>query len=86
MYEAFQQHDFDMSRISVWNERTRKHHIDLWEANRIQLLDFGVPDSRIELSGICTYTHCDEFFSARRLGIRSGRILSGIMLASALEL
>ena len=86
VYEAFQQHDFDMSRISVWNERTRKHHIDLWEANRIQLLDFGVPDSRIELSGICTYTHCDEFFSARRLGIRSGRILAGIMLASALEL
>jgi len=64
----------------IWNGQTGKHHLDLWEANRIQLLSFGVPDSQIELSGICTYTHCDEFFSARRLGIRSGRILSGIML------
>ena len=80
VYEAFKEQDFDMLRISTWNGQTGKHHLDLWEANRIQLLSFGIPDSQIELSGICTYTHCDEFFSARRLGIRSGRILSGIML------
>lgn len=70
VYEAFKEQDFDMLRISTWNGQTGKHHLDLWEANRIQLLSFGVPDSQIELSGICTYTHCDEFFSARRLGIR----------------
>lgn len=31
-------------------------------------------------SGICTYHNNDDFFSARRQGIRSGRILSGILL------
>ena len=41
---------------------------------------FGVPSGQVELARICTYIHHDEFFSARRLGIKSGRILSGIMI------
>lgn len=41
---------------------------------------FGVPSSQIEVAGICTYIHHEEFFSARRLGIASGRILSGILI------
>lgn len=80
VYEAFRLSGFDMSRISFWKNETGKHHIDLWEANRIQLLDFGVPDSQIELAGICTYIHHEDFFSARQLGVKSERILSGIML------
>lgn len=80
VYEAFKKNNFDMSRISVFKKDAGKHHIDLWEANRLQLLDFGVPPSQIELAGICTYIHHDQFFSARRLGIKSGRILSGIGL------
>lgn len=80
VYEAFRLNGFDMSRISCRNVDTGKHHIDLWEANRLQLLDFGVPSSQIEVAGICTYLHPDEFFSARRLGIASGRILSGISI------
>ena len=52
----------------------------LWEANRLQLLTEGLSAGNIELAGICTYAHPDEFFSARRLGIKSGRILSGIFL------
>jgi copper oxidase (laccase) domain-containing protein len=62
--------------------RQEKWHIDLWEANRMQLLDFGVLPSNIELSGICTWKENADFFSARRQGIASGRILSGIMLKS----
>lgn len=80
VYEAFQEDGYDMSRISTWNETTQKHHIDLWEANRMQLLDSGVAESNIEVAGICTYIHHEEFFSARRLGIESGRMLSGIMI------
>ena len=57
-----------------------KWHIDLWEANRQQLLAYGVKPEHIEISGICTYHNNDDFFSARRQGIRSGRILSGILL------
>ena len=48
----------------------------------LQLLDFGVPDRQITQCGICTYTRHTDFFSARRLGIRSGRMLTGIMMKS----
>lgn len=80
VYEAFRINGFPMDYISEWKPETHKHHIDLWAANRLQLLDFGVPGEQIETSGICTYTNHEEFFSARRLGIKSGRILSGIMI------
>lgn len=81
VYESFRKEDFDMPCISFRNKETGKYHIDLWEANRRQLLEFGVLATQIEVAGICTYQHAEDFFSARRLGINSGRILSGIMIA-----
>lgn len=57
-----------------------KPHIDLWVANAWLLEECGVPLPHIEISGICTYTHADTFFSARRLGIDSGRIFSAILM------
>ena len=77
VYEAFRTAGFPMERIA---RRTDKWHIDLWEANRLQLLTTGIPAGHIETAGICTYTCPEDFFSARRLGIRSGRILTGILL------
>lgn len=58
----------------------QKPHIDLWAANAWLLEEGGVPLQRIRISGICTYAQHDTFFSARRLGIRSGRIFTGICL------
>ena len=60
--------------------RMEKWHLDLWQANRGLLEGCGVPSTRIHLAGVCTYLHSERFFSARRLGIRSGRILNGIFL------
>lgn len=77
VYQAFQDAGFDMNVIS---RRYSKWHIDLWKANRIQLISAGVNPDNIEVSGICTYTANEDFFSARRLGINSGRIISGIVL------
>jgi len=57
-----------------------KPHIDLSEANFLDLQNAGCLPERTEISGICTYTDYHNYFSARRLGIRSGRILSGILL------
>ncbi len=54
--------------------------LDLWLANRWLLEQAGIPSEQIEVSGHCTYTEHEQFFSARRLGIKSGRLLSGIML------
>lgn len=77
---AFREAGIDLSQLLSRNPETGKAHIDLWEANRLQLLAAGVPTNQIEVSGICTYTHHTDFFSARRLGINSGRILSGIFI------
>ena len=76
VYAAFEEAGFDMSRIA---RKYEKWHLDLWEANRLQLLAHGVLPEHIEVAGICTYQNHEDFFSARRLGIKSGRILSGIM-------
>ena len=80
VYTAFEQAGFEMSTIALQNAQTNKWHINLWEANRQQLLSQGVISNRIELAGFCTWCHHDRFFSARRLGIASGRLLSGILI------
>lgn len=77
VYQEFEKAHFDMARIA---RRYRKWHIDLWECNRLQLVDVGIPQACIQIAGICTYEQHDDFFSARRLGIHSGRIFSGIMM------
>lgn len=80
VYEAFEQAAFPMDSIACWHADTHKWHIDLPAANVLQLLNFGVAEQQILQSGICTYASHEDFFSARRLGIKSGRILSGIII------
>ncbi len=80
VYDVFKQNDFPMEYISGWKPETHKWHIDLQMANSVQLIDFGVPTEQIDICDICTFTHYEKFFSARRLGIKSGRILSGIFM------
>ena len=77
VYEAFATAGFHMPAISL---RKDKWHIDLPECNRQQLIAAGLPKEHITNTGICTYHHADTYFSARRLGIQSGRIYSGIIL------
>lgn len=77
VYEQFAEAGFPLDRIA---RRYSKWHIDLWESNRIQLTDLGISPQNIFTSGICTYAQADHFFSARRLGINSGRIFTGIMM------
>ena len=80
VYKAFEEGGFDMERIAQWHEEKGKYHLDLPEANRLQLLGMGIPEEQIYNSGVCTYARHHDFFSARRLGIKSGRILNGIMI------
>ena len=77
VYEEFRGAGFDMAAVA---RRYDKWHIDLWEANRLLLVEGGVCPDNIKTAGVCTYAHADRFFSARRLGIDSGRIFSGIMM------
>ena len=86
VYDAFQQAAFDMALISKRflvpdsSTLTSKWHIDLPKCNRLQLLSCGIPSEHIATSPFCTYQNPETFFSARRLGIHSGRIFTGILL------
>ena len=75
VYQQFADAGFDMTKIA---RMYAKWHIDLPMCNRLQLEEMGIRD--IYLSGICTYQQCNDYFSARRLGINSGRIFTGVLL------
>jgi len=47
------------------------HHLDLWAANAWQLREMGV--RIVEVAGLCTACHTDEFFSHRGERGRTGR-------------
>jgi len=75
--DNFGNEGFDLSEIIT--QRDKSVYLDLWKANKLSLERAGVQSEHIEISGICTFTQHERFFSARRLGIKSGRMLSGIM-------
>lgn len=56
----------------------RKPHLNQAQANRNQLLRAGVPDAQIFVSSLCTQCRADLFYSYRREGERTGRLLSVI--------
>lgn len=53
---------------------------DLWEANKTILIESGIPEENIEVMGLCTFEHASLFYSARRDGMDTGRMVSGIRL------
>lgn len=58
--------------------------LDLWAANRDQLLAAGVPAGQIHQSALCTATHPQWFASYRRDGQGTGRI-AGVIRARGLN-
>ena len=54
--------------------------LDLPLAARLQLASAGVPESRIGAPGPCTFTESSTFFSYRRDGPPTGRLLSAIWI------
>lgn len=59
-------------------KQNNKANLDLWKANKMQLLKFGVLPENIEVSDLCTVQKNDFFFSARRGD--KGRFAAGIMM------
>lgn len=92
VYAAFEQAAFDMSAIAEEHIKRnpnaddpakafeRKWHINLPLANIQMLTHNGVDEANIINTGICTFDNADNYFSARRLGIESGRIYTGIII------
>jgi hypothetical protein len=55
-------------------------YLDLWEANKTVLIESGLSEENIEVMGLCSFEHADLFYSARRDGVDTGRMVSGIRL------
>lgn len=86
VWKQFADASFPMEHISrrmlaMGGGSEQKWHIDLWECNRLQLQSVGVLPQHIQMSGICTYKHYSDFFSARRLGVESGRIYTAAIIS-----
>lgn len=82
---AFKELGFPIERIYSWNgpkidgEYTSGHHIDLVETN-VWLMELcGIQKDNILCCGIDTFTD-GSFYSARRDGTESGRIITAIKL------
>ena len=60
--------------------RQSSFHIDLWQANRWLLTEAGLQEEHILLTGLCTMGCPDRFFSARREGYTTGRLISAICI------
>ena len=54
--------------------------LNLWEANKQILMNCGVPENQIEIAEICTYSNPGLFYSARRDGVKTGRLATGIII------
>ena len=60
--------------------RSSSFYIDLWQANRWLLTEAGLREEHILLTGLCTWGLPNRFFSARREGYSTGRIVSAICI------
>jgi YfiH family protein len=75
LVEEFRRAGFGAS-ADQWFHRDAEGHLrlDLWAANRHQLLDAGVPPAHVHQSQLCTASHPQLFSSYRRDGKGTGRI------------
>jgi YfiH family protein len=71
---------FKNSDEIISNRHGDKAHVDLWLANKTWLVQQGVPDGNIEISGLCTYVNHDTFYSARYFKNKTGRFAGCMVL------
>ncbi len=77
--ELFHKTGFPIDEIASLNSQTNKYHLDLVAANRWLLTDnSNIPEANISLVNECTRCNPDKYFSARTLGLESGRTFTGI--------
>jgi len=68
------------AHILLHKNSSGKYHVNLWEANRQILLKNGLSEKHIEILGECSFKESKKYFSARKEGITTGRMVSGIMI------
>jgi len=73
-----------LKKFSYWQDlitpKGARWQLDLWEANRRQLLDAGLVPDNVVISAVCTSCNTDLFFSYRAENGSTGRIGAVISL------
>ena len=62
--------------------RDGKNFLDLWQANKIQLMEVGLPEENIDVAGECTCSNSNWYFSYRAAGGTTGRIAAVLAVRS----
>ncbi len=79
LIEAFRQAGHGASDLTRWfTRRDARLRLDLWTANRDQLIDAGLAAGRIFTCGLSTMAHAGVFDSFRSAGERAGRMAAAI--------
>ena len=71
---------FGENHIVTPIENSHKGLLNLWKINKQILMESGIPENQIGIAEICTYSNPKLFYSARRDGVKTGRLATGIML------
>jgi YfiH family protein len=78
---SFREAGHDAREIDRWFIRsTTKPHLDLWKANRDQLIAAGVKADRIFTCGLSTVAHPEVFDSYRVAGDKAGRMAALVVV------
>lgn len=78
--QQFQTEFAETGNLFRGSGKTGHAYLDLWQANRNLLLECGVPENQVEIMGFCSFSGIGDFYSARRDGAATGRMVSGIMI------
>jgi YfiH family protein len=83
LVDAFLAAGHDRADVDRWFIRSgARPHLDLWSANRDQLIASGVAADRIHVCGLSTVTNANIFDSYRVAGERAGRMSAIIVVPS----
>jgi hypothetical protein len=76
-------HDIIVRIVSRINDEHYK--LDLWEANRLLLLDAGIDEKNLVVTDLCTKCHSESFYSHRSMGNQRGSLAAMIALKTTTE-
>ncbi len=79
--EAFKD-EFNSNQLKdmLLDKGNHKYQLDLWEANKHILLDAGMEDNNIHISGVCTSCNKDILFSHRATQGKRGILAAFLMI------
>ena len=63
-----------MSDSVFQSKLNKKYQLDLWMANKLILMEAGVPEKQISVSCVCTCCNSDLLFSHRATGGKRGNL------------